>query len=141
MVWVIVLIIKTISMIIPTKHTYGKDHMCLWRTFEKKKKMHGTSHYIKYSWGNSLLMGYLCSFVGAIFFVCSIPLGFSHHLTPLPRTHTHTCVCAMYAISIDILFVLPCLTSGVHTKSTFEKGDLLGFGLKLIVIWEFGPCL
>jgi hypothetical protein len=48
MVWVIMMIIGTIGIIIPTKHTYGNDHMCLCKTFEKQK-MHGTSHYTKYN--------------------------------------------------------------------------------------------
>jgi hypothetical protein len=89
MVWIIVMIIMTIGTIIPTKHSYGKDHMCLWRTFEKQKKMHGTSHYTNYGWGGSLLMGYLYLFAWASFCVCSIPLGFPHHFTCLLRTHTH----------------------------------------------------
>jgi hypothetical protein len=54
-------------------------------------------------------------------FLCvfhSIRVSTSLHL---PSKNSHTCACAMYAISIDILFVPPCLTPWIHPKSTFEK--------------------
>jgi len=34
--WNVTLVLKT--LIIPTKHYYGKDHMCSWKTFEKQEK-------------------------------------------------------------------------------------------------------
>jgi len=114
MVWVVVMIIKTIGTIIPTKHSYGKDHMCLWKRFEKQKKMHGTSHYTKYGWGGFLLMGSLYPFVGASFCACFIPLGFLHHLARLPRTHTHVHVLCMQFRSTF------CLCPLLHLRSPHQ---------------------
>ncbi len=101
MVWVIVLIIKTIGTIILTKHTYGKDHMCLWRTFEKKKKMHGMSNYTKYGWGGSLLMGYLYSFAGANFCVFHSTRVFTSPHSPSKNSQTHVHVlCTQYQLTL-----------------------------------------
>jgi hypothetical protein len=58
--WNVTLILTT--LIIPTKHSYGKDHMYLWRTFEKKKK--NMEHHIVlsmakvvfYWWGLYILL-------------------------------------------------------------------------------------
>ncbi len=42
-----------------------------------------------------------------------------------PSKNSHTCACGMYAILIGTLFVPPYFTLGVHTKSTFEKGNFI----------------
>jgi hypothetical protein len=125
MVWVIVMIIGTIGTIIPTKHFYGKDHMCLWKTFGKKIKNAWHITYTKYGWGGFLLMGTLYPFVGASFCACSTPLGF--HITLLAfQELTHMCMC--YVHNLDWHFVCaPMLHLGIHTKSTFEKKYFIGF--------------
>jgi len=131
MIWIIAMIIKTIDTFIHTKHTYGMGHMCLWRTFQYQKKMHGTSHYTKYGQGGFLLMGSLYPFVGQFFYIFhSIRVSTSLHL---PSKNSHTCACAMYTILIDTLFVPPCITLGLHTKSTFEKKDFIG-------LWTWIDC-
>jgi hypothetical protein len=80
--------------------------------------------------------GVFTSFCGGKF-KC-VPLHWGFHITLLAfQELTHN----IYVISINTLFVPPCPILRIHTKSTFEKGDLLGFGLELIVIWEFSPCL
>ncbi len=95
MVWINAMIIETIGIIIPTKHTYGKDDVCLWRTFEKQKKMHGTSHYTEYAWSGFFLMGFLYPFVGTCF--VHVPLHWSFHITSITfQKLTHMCMCYVH---------------------------------------------
>jgi len=141
MVWIIVMIIGTISTFIFIKYIYGKNHMCLWRTFENQK--HGTLHYTKYAWGDFLLMGVLISF-------CESKFLRVFHSTRVfaslysPSKNLDTCPCPTYTILINTLFAHP---HASHQESTpnigflFLKKDLLGFKLELIMISKFNPCL
>jgi hypothetical protein len=102
--------------------------------------MHGTSHYTKYGGGGLLLMGYLYPFARASFCACSIPLEFLHHLICLLRTHTHVHVLCM---QFRLTFCL-CPHASTHESTPnqhLKEEILLGFGLELIMIFEFDPCL
>ncbi len=119
----IAMIIKTIGIIIFTKYIYGKDHMCfvkdIWKTNENAWNI-----TLYQGWPRWLFIdGVLISFCGGKFLCMFISNGVStSSRSPSKNSHTHACV--KYAISIDILFVLPCFSLGVHNKSTFEKNDI-----------------
>ncbi len=64
--------------------------------------------------------------------VCILP----HSLSKKIETHA----CGMYVTSMDhILFTLSCCAPIVHTKSTFEKGECIGFWT--LMECDFGRCL
>jgi hypothetical protein len=119
MVWVIVVIIRTIGTIIATKHTYVKI-ICVYEGHLKRKRKCMEHHFIpsmvKVVF---LLMGFLHPFVWASFCVFhSTRVSTSPHS---PSKTSHTYACAIYTIPINTLFMPPRLTLGIHTKSTFEK--------------------
>jgi len=142
MVWVIAMIIKTIRTFRPTKHMNNKYHICLKSTCQKDKTR--ASCYTKYSLGDFLFMDFLYPFVGPTSCVCSIPLGFLHHLIHLPGIWTHVHVVCRQFQSMSYLPQTPPthVSSQESTPSPcLKRGILLGFGLVSIVIWGFDPCL
>jgi hypothetical protein len=64
--------------------------------------------------------GVFISFCEGKFFCRFHSTGVSTSLRLLSK-NSHTHACAIYAILIDTLFVPPCFTLGVLTKSTFES--------------------
>jgi hypothetical protein len=100
-VWVIVIIIGTISTFILTKHTYCKV-ICLCERHLKIKTMEHCIIYTKYAQGGFLLMGYWYPFMGVSFCVCSTPLRFPHHLVIFKELR-HMCMC--YVHNLDWHFI------------------------------------
>jgi hypothetical protein len=130
MVWVIAMIIRTIRTFRPTKHMNNKYHICLKSTCQKNKTR--ASCYTKYSLGDFLFMDFLYPFVGPTSCVCSIPLGFLHHLIHLLGIWTHVHVVCRQFQSMSYLPQPPppphpCFIPRVHTRSMFEKGDFARF--------------
>jgi hypothetical protein len=112
MVWVIAMIIRIISIFVPTKHTNNKFHMCLKSTCQNNKIR--TSCYTKYGLSDFLLMGSWYRFATPISYVCSNPQGFPHHLIHLlgTRTHVHV-VCRQFQ-----------LMSYLHVCASFQESTL-----------------
>jgi hypothetical protein len=119
MVWVIGMIIGTISTSILTKHTYGKDNMCLWKTFKNQK--HGTLHYTKYAQGCFLLMGFLYLFVRAIF-VC-VPFHWGFHITLFTfQEFRHMCMCYVHNLVWHFIFTLMFHPMNPHQIQIWKGG-------------------
>jgi hypothetical protein len=136
MVWVIAMIIGTISTFIPTKHMNNKCHMYLRSTCQNNKTK--VSCYTKYGLGVFLLIHFLYPFARPTSCVCSTPSWFLHHLVHLLGigTHMHV-VCRQF----QLMPYLPPSTSPQESTSSpcLKRGILLGFRLVLIVIWGFDP--